>query len=193
MHQAMAWVGGGGRGGVEAATHEGFDRFLDALQLSAWVAEVFVERQRQADALAYFDGLRQAARVFSSPKAFFDSLGALELQRSASASPMGAARAGRGGPTKSKARAGDEVLTLATIAAVKGLEFDQVAIPYLRQGVFPWHLASSERDERNLFYVGITRARRELVLMADQVAPSGFVAGLMGLQPGQAGVPDLAP
>jgi DNA helicase-2/ATP-dependent DNA helicase PcrA len=130
--------------------------------------------------MAYFDGLRHAARVFSSPKAFFDSLGALELQRSpAAAIPAGATRTGRVTAPKGKARTANDVLTLATIAAVKGLEFDQVVMPYLRQGVFPWHLAPSQRDERNLFYVGITRARRELVLLADQAAPSGFVAGLV--------------
>jgi DNA helicase-2/ATP-dependent DNA helicase PcrA len=66
-------------------------------------------------------------------------------------------------------RAGSRV-TLLTLHNTKGLEFDRVIITGLEEGVFP---PDRERDddgdieeERRLFYVGLTRARRELVLTA---------------------------
>jgi DNA helicase-2/ATP-dependent DNA helicase PcrA len=57
---------------------------------------------------------------------------------------------------------------MMTMHAAKGLEFPLVVIAGMEQGLFP--LAKAEQDpaeqeeERRLFYVGITRARQELVL-----------------------------
>lgn len=53
-----------------------FDRFLDALDVRAWVNDIFVERQRKADALAYFEGLKHAAKI-SEPKRIFRSPGSI--------------------------------------------------------------------------------------------------------------------
>ena len=63
---------------------------------------------------------------------------------------------------------GTNRVALMTMHAAKGLEFPLVVIAGLEQGLFP--LAKAEQDpkeqeeERRLFYVGITRARQELVL-----------------------------
>lgn len=61
----------------------------------------------------------------------------------------------------------EDYITLMTLHNAKGLEFDAVFITGLEQGVFP-HYFSIEEDntdeERRLFYVGITRARRKLYL-----------------------------
>lgn len=57
---------------------------------------------------------------------------------------------------------------LTTIHQAKGLEYDVVFVIMLCEGLFPsnWSLESpdGEEEERRLFYVAITRARRELHL-----------------------------
>jgi DNA helicase-2/ATP-dependent DNA helicase PcrA len=62
-------------------------------------------------------------------------------------------------------RAEQRCVRLDTIEAVKGLEFEQVWMPGLDARNF--ELAQDDALERNLFYVGITRAKQRLVLMHD--------------------------
>ncbi len=67
------------------------------------------------------------------------------------------------------AYAGDaDKVTLITLHAAKGLEFDVVFISGLEEGVFPHARALEDprqmEEERRLAYVGLTRARRRLYL-----------------------------
>jgi len=58
-------------------------------------------------------------------------------------------------------------VTLATIHAAKGLEWDAVVVAGCAEGSFPHAQASSAEqvaEERRLFYVAITRARRDLLI-----------------------------
>ena len=61
---------------------------------------------------------------------------------------------------------GEGVVTLMTLHTAKGLEFDQVFLTGLEEGVFPHQRALQDPDElaeeRRLAYVGITRARKRL-------------------------------
>ena len=57
-------------------------------------------------------------------------------------------------------------VTLMTVHASKGLEFDAVFVTGLEQGLFPW-VKDDDRDpeeERRLFYVAVTRAAKRLFL-----------------------------
>ncbi|HOV56375.1 MAG TPA: ATP-dependent helicase [Rhodanobacteraceae bacterium] len=74
-------------------------------------------------------------------------------------------------------------VTLMTLHASKGLEFDRVWMIACERGVLP-HKSSGIEEERRLAYVGMTRARIELVMSysADEKShPSPFLfeAGLL--------------
>jgi DNA helicase-2/ATP-dependent DNA helicase PcrA len=70
-----------------------------------------------------------------------------------------------------EARDGAEKLTIMTIHAAKGLEFDHVFLPGWEEGVFPSQRAMDEgglrslEEERRLAYVAITRARRRCTIL----------------------------
>ncbi len=71
------------------------------------------------------------------------------------------------------------VTTLATLHAAKGLEWEQVFLIGVNEGTLPTHDAVAD-EERRLFYVGVTRAKRHLALSYRQ-NPSRFLreAGLL--------------
>ncbi len=67
-------------------------------------------------------------------------------------------------------QAGEERLSLMTLHAAKGLEFDCVFLPGWEEGVFPNQRSIDENglkgleEERRLAYVGITRARKRCTI-----------------------------
>jgi len=65
---------------------------------------------------------------------------------------------------------------LSTIHGTKGLEFPYVFILDLKQGVFPSVMCEDIEEERRLFYVGVTRAEKKLVLCYTENKPSQFLS-----------------
>lgn len=90
--------------------------------------------------------------------------------------------------------AGTEAITLMTLHAAKGLEFDYVFLPGWEEAIFPSQKSLDEKgeralqEERRLAYVGITRAkkrafisyaaRRRLYGQWNDAVPSRFVGEL---------------
>ncbi len=89
----------------------------------------------------------------------------------------------------SKQNKDSQAVSLMTLHAAKGLEFDVVILPGIEEGIIPTTRSLNSNDaieeERRLFYVGITRAREHLLItttkhrysygqMVDQL-PSPFL------------------
>ena len=75
-------------------------------------------------------------------------------------------------------------VVISTLHSVKGLEFDKVFLMDVNEGTIPYRKALKDSDieeERRLFYVGMTRARKELNLFyvkerhEKQLEPSRFL------------------
>jgi len=76
-----------------------------------------------------------------------------------------------------------DAVSVMTVHAAKGLEFDLVFVPGLEDGIFPSGKSVDERngleEERRLMYVAITRAKKELVL---SYAKSRYIFGDVQMQ-----------
>lgn len=60
-----------------------------------------------------------------------------------------------------------EGITVSTLHSAKGLEYERVYILNVNEGSIPYRKAVLEEqleEERRLFYVGMTRAKKELFL-----------------------------
>ena len=81
----------------------------------------------------------------------------------------------------------DGKVPIVTIHQVKGLEFDYVILPRLNEGQFPGFRQTDQAEEKRIFYVAITRARKGLFLsysMLDDYgrpqAPSRYLSYFKG-------------
>jgi DNA helicase-2/ATP-dependent DNA helicase PcrA len=66
-----------------------------------------------------------------------------------------------------KSNENTNAITLATLHSSKGLEFEQVYLLDANEGIMPYKKAVLEPDieeERRLFYVGMTRAKKNLMI-----------------------------
>jgi DNA helicase II / ATP-dependent DNA helicase PcrA len=89
---------------------------------------------------------------------------------------------------------GSRGVHLLTLHRAKGLEFDAVFLPRVEERELPWRLAKGRAqldEERRLFYVGMTRAKRHLAITwAGQ--PSRFLEELgVATRPARRVKPDV--
>lgn len=77
----------------------------------------------------------------------------------------------------------DDAIKLMTLHNAKGREFDALAIIHANDGQIPFWTASTTKEiaeARRLFYVGLTRAKRHLIVLSDQTnsrnPPTRFIA-----------------
>lgn len=95
--------------------------------------------------------------------------------------------------TETPSPAPNALFTLSTIHSAKGLEYDRVVLIDVADGLFPSSIAEEKEadrtaleEERRLFYVGVTRAKQELILLTcrekfGEPAPgSTFLRQLLG-------------
>lgn len=80
---------------------------------------------------------------------------------------------------RQKAMRSKHCLVLSSIEAAKGLEFEHVIMPGLNKGEFA--VGGNTADNRNLLYVGMTRAKHRLTILYDGSKPSKYLidAGLI--------------
>jgi len=69
---------------------------------------------------------------------------------------------------------------LMTVHAAKGLEFESVFIAGMNQGCFPSRRGDLE-EERRLFYVAVTRAKRNLYICRTKNVDAGHGGGYMSM------------
>jgi DNA helicase-2/ATP-dependent DNA helicase PcrA len=69
---------------------------------------------------------------------------------------------------------------LSTIHKIKGREWEHVIVYGASQGLFPHRLSDDEEGERRVFHVALTRAIRQVVVLADADECSPFVSELDG-------------
>ncbi len=133
--------------------------FLAALDAPTLARRVRVHTQDVLQFHANIEALAQVSVAFDDARALARALNSWTLR-------LGAMRAA-------------DCVLLSSIEAAKGLEFAHVIIPGLNRGDFM--VGHSVSDTRNLLYVGMTRARHRLSLLAREDRPSPFLrdAGLI--------------
>ncbi|TAK95160.1 MAG: ATP-dependent helicase [Aquabacterium sp.] len=141
------------------ATHVLLERFVAALAPQALAARVMVQRQDIAQVSANVQGLIDSAATYDDVESFFRAMNEREIRQ--------------------QGMRGKDCVVLSSIEAAKGLEFDHVILPGLNKGEFA--VGGNTTDNRNLLYVGMTRARQRLTILCDRHRPSQYLvdAGLL--------------
>lgn len=140
-------------------THILLERFVHALSPHTLAARVMVQASDIAQVGANIQGLIDSAATFDNVESFFRAMNAREIRQ--------------------QGMRGKDCVLLSSIEAAKGLEFDHVIMPGLNKGEFA--VGGQSTDNRNLLYVGMTRARQRLTILCDRQRPSRYLvdAGLL--------------
>ena len=177
----------------------GIERAMNKLGLPYQVrnTEKFFERQdvrdflkqvRQASVLptqgaTWIDELRTIAQPFLSGESIDGIAALLHLARELDSDENFAPKTLRGYLREVEDRVQQNnpptmpVVTLATLHAAKGLEWERVFMVGASEGILPLQIDASEaviNEERRLFYVGMTRAKQDLHI-SHRGNPSRFL------------------
>jgi len=148
---------------IEVAREDATDillhRFVQALDPQGLAARVMVRAGDIEQVSANIRGLIQSAATFDNVTSFFRAMNEREIRQ--------------------QAMRGKDCVVLSSIEAAKGLEFEHVLMPGLNRGEFA--IGGNTLDNRNLFYVGMTRARTRLTILYERSRPSHYLfdAGLL--------------
>ncbi|WP_308188331.1 ATP-dependent DNA helicase UvrD2 [Nocardioides sp. R-C-SC26] len=187
VREAVTRLRGAARSGVRAAEGDTWvDLVRDVLAGIGWTAEPPSGRGHARDRWESWQALVAQADVFESEASGADSEGPGNSGErfNAFVDDLDRRAADQHAPS-------GEGVTLATLHAAKGLEWDAVFLVGMQDGTMPFSYAQTDEqiaEERRLLYVGMTRARLELSVtwaaarnpgQAARRAPSRFIESLL--------------
>lgn len=161
------------------------ERFFERTDVKDFLRAVRQASVIPAHEVDWLDELRTIAQPFISGASTDGITALLHLARELDANPAFTPKSLRSYLREIEERAEQNnppvmpVTTLATLHAAKGLEWEHVFLVGVSEGILPTNENAVE-EERRLFYVGITRAKRHLNL-SYRSNPSRFLreAGLL--------------
>jgi len=137
---------------LSGVTTAALPSLLESTDFKSLAKRAFVFDERVEEAMKAMRAFAKSAAGFSDFRSWLQQMANREYS---------AAKQGRGARP---------VLRLYSISAAKGLEFDHVIIPGVEVNSFD----GRQQEERNLFYVAASRARKELTMMY-QSTPSSYL------------------
>ena len=166
------------------------ERFFDRREVRDFLSEVRKASVIPAEGQGWIDELRTLAQPFLTGEAIDGIAALLHLARELDDDDNFTPKTLRGYLREVEDRVQQNnpptmpVVTLATLHAAKGLEWERVFLIGASEGQLPVSDASID-EERRLFYVGITRAKADLHI-SYRKSPSPFLreSGLLAGSPG---------
>ena len=163
------------------------ERFFDRKEVRDFLSEVRKASVIPAEGLGWIDELRTLAQPYLTGEAIDGIAALLHLARELDSDENFTPKTLRGYLREVEDRVQQNnpptmpVVTLATLHAAKGLEWERVFLIGASEGQLPVSDASID-EERRLFYVGITRAKADLHI-SYRKNPSPFLreSGLISL------------
>ena len=166
------------------------ERFFDRREVRDFLSEVRKASVIPAESQGWIDELRTLAQPYLTGEAIDGIAALLHLARELDDDDNFTPKTLRGYLREVEDRVQQNnpptmpVVTLATLHAAKGLEWERVFLIGASEGQLPVSDASID-EERRLFYVGITRAKADLHI-SYRKSPSPFLreSGLLAGSPG---------
>ena len=163
------------------------ERFFDRTDVKDFLKQVRQASVIPSEVSGWIDELRSIAQPFLTGESIDGIAALLHLGRELDENPNFAPKTLRGYLREVEDRVQQNnpptmpVITLATLHAAKGLEWERVYLIGASEGILPLANAGTTltdaviAEERRLFYVGMTRAKADLHI-TYRAAPSRFLA-----------------